>query len=80
MPGIMVGMDQKDKNYDFSLLSGDLDIDPIIDEPMEMTAGGTGELVLCAKDDTSKFLGVAGFPVCWKNVSWALFLVGDSLN
>ena len=80
MPGIMVGMDQKDKNYDFSLLSGDLDIDPIIDEPMEMTAGGTGELVLCAKDDALKFFGVAGFPVCWKNVSWALFLVGDSLN
>ena len=24
--------------YDFSLLSGDLDIDPIIDEPMEMTS------------------------------------------
>ena len=68
MPGIMFGMDQKDKNYDFSLLSGDLDIDPIIDEPMEMTAGGTGELVLCAKDGTSKFLGMAGFPVCWKNV------------
>ena len=77
MPGIMVGMDQKDKNYDFSLLCGDLDINPIIDEPMEMTAGGTGELVFCAKDDTLKLLGV---PVCWKNVSWALFLVGDSLN
>ena len=32
MPGNMVGMDQKDSNYDFSLLSWDLDIDPIIDE------------------------------------------------
>ena len=53
MPGMMVGIEQKDSNvgdevqskrgvskvkhhiYDFSLLCGDLDIDPVIDEPMD---------------------------------------------
>ena len=67
MPGIMFG-------------SNELQFDPIMDELMEMTAGGTSELVLCAKDDTLKFLGMAGFPVCWKSMSWSLFLVGRSLR
>ena len=80
MPGIMFGMEAHASDYDSSWLSNELQVDPIIDEPMEVTAGGTGELVLCAKDDTSKFLGMAGFPVCWKNVLWALFLVGESPN
>ena len=34
MPSIMVGMEARASDYDFSLLSGDLDIDPIIDEPV----------------------------------------------
>ena len=38
MPCIMVGMDQKDSNYDTSWLSEDLEIDPIIDEPIDTSA------------------------------------------
>ena len=69
MPSVMFGMELHESSYDSSWLSNELQIDPIIDEPMAMTAGGTGELVLCAKDDTLKFLGMAGFPVCWKSMS-----------
>ena len=78
MPGIMVGMDQKDRNYDFSLLSGDLDIDPIIDEPMDTSAA----LVVAQDIPAGPIVsgshlhgvwvrpdGMAWFPVCWKNVS-----------
>ena len=57
MPGVMVGMDQRDSNYDTSWLSEDFQIDPIIDEPVDT-------LVLGAKDDTWNFLGMAGFPIC----------------
>ena len=63
MPGIMFGMELHESSYGSSWLSNELQVDPIMDEPMEMTAGGTCELVLCAKDDTLKFPGMAGFSV-----------------
>ena len=37
MPGIMVGMELHDSGYDSSWLSNELQVDPIMDEPMEMT-------------------------------------------
>ena len=37
MPGIMVGMEVHESDYDSSWLSNELQIDPIMDETMEMT-------------------------------------------
>ena len=37
MPGIMFGMELNESSYDSSWLSNELQIDPIMDEPVEMT-------------------------------------------
>ena len=37
MPGIMVGMELHESGYDSSWLSNEFHVDPIMDEPMEMT-------------------------------------------
>ena len=39
MPGITVGMEAHASDYDSSWLSNELQVDPIIDEPMEVTVG-----------------------------------------